>query len=212
MDNFLFLILQILTGLLWSITYILIIKQGFRDKASGMPMAAICANISWEFIFSFVYPHEGIQRIINIIWFTLDIIIMVQYLKFGRKEFGKNIPIKFFYSVFLLTLTLSFSIIIATVYEFNDLEGKYAAFAQNLMMSVLFIALLVKRRSMKGQSIYIAFFKMIGSFIPALAFYFYFSSVLINLFSAATFLFDLIYFALLYNQFRKKEECFAMNK
>jgi hypothetical protein len=31
-----------------------------------MPMAALCLNLSWEFIFSFVHPHTGIQRIINI--------------------------------------------------------------------------------------------------------------------------------------------------
>ena len=204
MNLLLFSIMQISTGLLWSIVYILIINQSFRDKTSGMPMAAICANISWEFIFSFIYPHKGLQGIIDIIWFTLDIIIVLQYINFGRKEFEKNISVKFFYLMFLLSMAFSFSIIIATVLEFNDFEGRYAAFAQNLMMSVLFISLLLKRGNTKGQSIYIAIFKMIGSFLPALAFYFYFESGLITLLSVATLFFDLIYIFLLYNQFRKE--------
>lgn len=204
MNLLLFSIMQISTGLLWSIVYILIINQGFRDKTIGMPMVALCANISWEFIFSFIYPHKGLQGIIDIIWFTLDIIIVLQYINFGRKEFEKNISVKFFYLMFLLSMVFSFSIIIATVLEFKDFEGRYAAFAQNLMMSVLFISLLLKRGNTKGQSIYIAIFKMIGSFLPALAFYFYFESGLITLLSVATLFFDLIYIFLLYNQFRKE--------
>jgi hypothetical protein len=34
---------------------------------------------------------------------------------------------------------------IGITFEFQDFEGKYAAFSQNLMMSILFVALLVKR-------------------------------------------------------------------
>jgi hypothetical protein len=203
LDTFWISILQIGTGLFWSIVYILIIKQGFRDKTAGMPMAALSANISWEFIFSFIYPHKGLQVIIDIIWFLLDVIILFQYVKYGRKEFEKTLPAKYFYPILLLTIALSFSIIIATVPEFNDLEGKYAAFAQNLMMSVLFISLLVKRGNTKGQSICIAFFKMIGSFLAAFAFYLYFRSELITILSVGTLIFDLIYIYLLYKQLRK---------
>lgn len=199
------LILEIGGGTFWSVTYILIIKQGFRDKTSGMPMAALCANISWEFIFSFIYPLEGIKGIIAVIWFALDAIVVLQYIKYGREEFGKTMPIKYFYPVFSLTIIVSFSIIIVSVHEFNDLEGKYAAFSQNLMMSVLFISLLIKRGSTKGQSIYVAAFKMIGSLTAAAALYFYFRSDLRTLLSAATLLFDLIYLALLYNQSRMEE-------
>jgi len=157
------LILQLGTGLFWIITYILIIKRGFQDKTYGMPMAAICANISWEFIFSFIYPHKSPQNIINIIWFILDIVIMFQYLGYGRKRFKKYMPEKFFYASFFMTLGISFLIIMAITFEFKDFEGKYAAFGQNLMMSALFISLLTRRGNLSGQSIYIAVFKMVGS-------------------------------------------------
>lgn len=195
MNSLLYAILQIATGLLWSITYILIIRQGFKDKTYGMPMAAICANISWEFIFSFLYPHGGLQNIIIIVWFVLDVFIAYQYLKFGPK--------KFLYSIFFLTIALCSWIIIASVYEFSDFEGKYAAFSQNLMMSILFISLLFKRGNAKGQSIYIAVFKMIGSLIPAIVFYFYFKSELIAVLSLGTFVFDLIYVVFLHEKNRR---------
>ena len=48
-------------GLFWSATYILIIRRGFKYKTFGMPMAALCANISWEAIFAFVTPHGALN-------------------------------------------------------------------------------------------------------------------------------------------------------
>lgn len=198
MDSLLLLILQIGTGVFWSITYILIIRQGFKDKMLGIPMIALCSNISWEFIFSFLYSHQGLQSIIDVIWFILDIIIVFQYMKYGRIEFEKILPSNFFYPVFLLTMALSFSIILATIPEFNDFNGKYAAFGSNFLMSVLFIALFFTRGNTKGQSLFIAIFKMLGSLFAALGFYIYFRTGLIALLSLGNLLFDLIYIALIY--------------
>lgn len=203
----LLLILQIGTGLFWTVTYILIIKIGFRDKTYGMPMVAICANISWEFIFSFIYSSSHPQNIINIVWFVLDVIIMLQYLIYGRRELKKYTQVKGFYSYFFITLAISFFIIIAITLEFNDFEGKYAAFSQNLMMSGLFIALLSRRGNLRGQSIYIAIFKMIGSLFAAIAFFMYFRSYLITIVSIATLIYDWIYVVLvckLHNKRTKK--------
>lgn len=198
-----FLILQVGTGFFWTITYILIIRCGFKDKTYGMPVVALCANISWEFIFSFIYPHEGLQLIINILWFFLDTIIMLQYLLFGWKSFKKYISAKYFYPIFLIVLVLSFFIIITISIEFNDFQGKYSAFAQNFMMSILFVVLLFARGNTLGQSIYIGIFKMFGSLLAAIGFYLYFESYLINLFSIGTLFFDLLYIVLLHNMIYK---------
>jgi hypothetical protein len=74
-------------GLFWSATYILIIRRGFKDKTFGMPIAALCANISWGMIFTFVLPHDAPQIYVNYIWFSLDVVIVIQFLKYGKKEF-----------------------------------------------------------------------------------------------------------------------------
>ncbi|MGN6709161.1 MAG: hypothetical protein ACTHKF_07430, partial [Candidatus Nitrosocosmicus sp.] len=44
---------------------------------------------------------------------------------------------------------------------------------QNLIISVLFIVMFFKRRSSRGQSIYIAVFKMLGTGLVRLYFYLY---------------------------------------
>ena len=100
--------LQIASGVFWTLTYLLIIKRGFRDKALGMPLTALCANISWEFIFSFIHPHGLPQIYVNYVWFVFDGIIVVQAVKFGARDFSKSVSVKLFYPFFALTLLLSF--------------------------------------------------------------------------------------------------------
>lgn len=188
--------LKIGTGIFWSITYLLIIKRGFNDKTYGMPMIALCANITWEFIFSFILPHQMPQLVVNIIWFALDTVIFFQFVKFGKNESPK-----WFLPTLVVTLTLNFLIVLAITLEFKDWFGKYSAFSQSLLMSILFIALLNKRNNVTGQSMYIAIFKMLGTLIASTLFLIFYPSLLIILLSIATFIFDWLYIGLLYVKF-----------
>ncbi|MBN3948462.1 MAG: hypothetical protein HWQ38_19190 [Nostoc sp. NMS7] len=86
---------------------ILLIQRGFKDQTYGMPLVALCANLSWEFIFSFIHPHQPPQIQINFVWLMLDLIILYEFFKFGQSEL-KHIPNKLFYPVFILTLFTSF--------------------------------------------------------------------------------------------------------
>ncbi|AHN21349.1 hypothetical protein [Lysinibacillus varians] len=189
-QDYFLLICQIGMGLFWIVTYIFIIKRGFHDEQYGMPMVAICANISWEFIFTFIYPHNDFQRIITFSWFVLDLVIMWQYLIYGRKEFKNTMSTTLFYTSFLFTLATSFLVILALSHELHDMQRIYAAFIQNLMMSGLFIGLFFARGSLAGQSMSIAVCKMIGTLFAAVAFYFYSSIPLITIISMATFMYD----------------------
>jgi len=193
--------LEIGSGIFWTLVYILIIRRGFYDKTYGMPIAALCANISWEFIFSFMIPHGPPQNYVNVVWFIFDLVIIFQTLRSGRAVFE---PSRLFYPAFLLGLVTSFGVILAITYEFSDRDGKYAAFGQNLMMSVLFIAMLLKRESLSGQSIYIALFKLLGTVLPSILFFLRFpGSVLLNFLYVAIFVFDAIYLAMLYVKHRE---------
>jgi hypothetical protein len=196
--------LQIGSGVLWTLVYILIIRLGFQEKTYGMPIAALCANISWEFIFSFIQPHEPPQNYINVIWFVFDLIIVLQTVRFGKAAFSRELPAYLFSPVFLLTVLMSFGAILAITYEFKDWDGKYAAFGQNLMMSVLFISMLLRRKDVSGQSIYIALFKMFGTLLPSVLFFLRFpSSILLNFLYVSIFSFDLIYLVMLYAKHRE---------
>jgi hypothetical protein len=193
--------LQIGSGVFWTLVYLLIIRLGYRDKTYGMPITALCANVSWEFIFSFMYPHSPPQNYVNVVWFAFDLVIVFQTIRFGNAAFE---PRKLFYPAFVLGLIISFGLILAITYEFSDWDGKYAAFGQNLMMSVLFIAMLLKRRDLSGQSVYIALFKMLGTVLPSILFFLRFpNSTLLNFLYISIFVFDAVYLVMLYAKERE---------
>jgi hypothetical protein len=197
--------LIIIGGAFWSLTYILIIRRGIIDRTFGMPLVALCANISWEGVFSFIVPQSLTQLYINYAWFILDLFIVFQFLRYGKSEFN-NISNKMFYAVFLLALVTAFGLILSITYEFKDWQGSYAAFGQNLIMSVLFIAMLFSRGNLRGQSIYIALFKMFGTGIFSLAFYIYqpiAQGVLLPFLFVSIFVYDILYIGLVYRKYRE---------
>lgn len=131
--------LAILSGVFWTIAYLLIIQRSIQDQRVGMPLVA-CMNISWEFIFSFMFPRDKPQLYINYAWFFLNLVVVIQYLKFGKFEFSKHFSENFFYAAFSSTLAVGFLNMLFISYEFGT--GKnviYTAFQINLIMSVLFI-------------------------------------------------------------------------
>ncbi len=200
--------IMMIGGAFWSATYILIIRRGFKDRTFGMPLAALCANISWEAIFAFFTPHDPPQLYVNYVWFFLDAVIVWQFLKFGKKEFPQ-LSYWQFYAVFALGISIAIPMILAINYQLEDEVGAYAAFGQNLMMSVLFVTMLMNRKGIAGQSFYIALFKMIGTGLSSLAFYLYRpiaqDSVLLQFFFVAIFVFDLIYTVSIYRKCKNYE-------
>src|SRR3954465_11869358 len=91
--------LTLISGVCWTIVYILIIIRSFKDKTYGMPFWALAFNISWEAIFSFVFLFATmpLQTVINRIWFLFDIAIVIAYCLYGQKEWPSGISKKLFY-------------------------------------------------------------------------------------------------------------------
>ncbi|HEY6534712.1 MAG TPA: hypothetical protein VIY08_02730 [Candidatus Nitrosocosmicus sp.] len=195
-------------GIFWILTYIFIISKGFKDKTYGMPLIALCANVSWEFIYSFIFPHTPPQLFINYLWFGLDVIIVIQFLKYSKNEF-LNLTSAKLYSIFILLLVSEFSIILLSSFITGEVKGAYTAFSQNLVMSVLFIIMLFKRKSLRGQSIYIAVFKMLGTGLTSLHYYVYepitHSSFILPTLYVLIFTFDIVYILLILRFYKKNK-------
>jgi len=126
----------------------------------------------------------------------LDVIIVIQFLKYGKKEFP-NIPKWQIFAIFALGISVAVPMILGISNELGDNVGAYAAFGQNLMMSILFVTMLINRQGIRGQSIYIALFKMIGTGLSSTAFFLYRpiaqDSTLLQFLFVVIFVFDLIY-------------------
>ncbi|WP_458683825.1 transmembrane-type terpene cyclase [Prescottella equi] len=160
-----------LGGLFWTLAYGGIIYASARDKTYGMPALALFTNIMWEVYWVFLAdpPADlggpeaaGAQKIANGCWLLLNLIIFAQFLRYGRKEFGNPPKLAFFgASAFMLAAVAVYMPEIQ-----RSLEPNLTAFpglAQNILMSGLFLGMLLSRRSLLGQSLFVAVCKMLGS-------------------------------------------------
>jgi len=188
----------------WLLTYLMLIRLAFMDKALGIPVLAVCGNISWEFIYSFIIPLTPPQVYLNILWLFLDIIILCLAIRFrqtSEQEFFRGL---FFYPGIAACLLLSFGAMLSMSCGFSDWIGKYAGFGQNLIMSLMFLVMLAKRQDLAGQSIYIALFKLLGSLGMFIWFYMAYSFMLVRTFLyISIFTCDALYLILLYRKHRE---------
>lgn len=198
-------IIEIFCGIFWILAYYFIIFKGFKDKSFGMPLIALAGNISWEFIFSFVYPqvgepHGAMQLPVNITWFFLDVIILYQYIKYGKQDFIERWPRWLFLPTIISSILVAFGLELLIINEFKDHIGIYTAFGANLVISITFIQMLYSRNSLKGQSFIIAISKMLGTFFSYFMVQPYVpNSKLVIMLWLTCFIFDLTYCILVFN-------------
>jgi len=176
------LILTVISGLCWTIVYLDGIRVGFRDKSYAIPFYALALNFAWETLYTiFGFRTNGVtvQNVFNAVWFSFDVGILYTYFKFGRKYFPRRLTPDSsadaegldksvaFIGWSVLGLVSALALEYAFIKEFGVAIGAgYSAFLQNLLMSILFISMLVRRRSREGQSITIAVNKWIGTLAP----------------------------------------------
>lgn len=161
-------LLTFVQGVFWVLTYIVVIRVSFRDRTYAMPLLAMSMNIVWEFLFTFIYPMSADkqQQIFNLVWFVLDLVILYTYLRFWRSDYPKHLPASLMWPQLILTLVAPAPVYVAIIKQFPSRElgsGAYTAYGDNLIMSVLFITMLIRRGDRRGQSLWIAWAKLLGT-------------------------------------------------
>lgn len=162
------------SGVLWILTYILIIRLAFKQKIYAMPLVPMGINATWEFIFAFIYPAQvsgpsyWISLAVMAFWFLLDVVIAISFLKFWDADWPAGIPGSWRYPILIGTVISAFAIIMGMQREFGDpLGGVYASFFENVFMSGMFIQMYMRRNSNAGQSLGIAVTKMLGTVLAS---------------------------------------------
>jgi hypothetical protein len=98
-----------------------------------------------------------------LIWLALDLVILAQAICFGPARYARTLTRLGFYGVLVLALGTALGIVLAISYAFHDRDGTYSAPPANLLMSALFVAMVLRQSDAGGQSIYIAYSKMLGT-------------------------------------------------
>jgi len=218
------LTLTVVSGLCWTIVYIDGIRLGFKHHSYAIPFYALALNISWELIYTYYGFQSAVsaQAVVNAVWLLFDVGILFTYFKFGWKYFPEHVTRPLlanpsatadgtdkmsiaFVGWSLLALMTGFCIELAFRVEFGVRTGAgYSAFLQNLLMSILFIDMLVRRGSAEGQSLTIAVSKWLGTLAPTILFGFMghtgfpHGSYLIIVVGLLCSVFDLLYIGLLW--------------
>jgi hypothetical protein len=165
-------ILTLVSGLCWTLVYIEGIRLGIKDRSYAIPFYALALNLAWELLHAYLGLRATIdlQTIINVVWFLFDVGILYTYFRYGRKYFPTNLA-SWFVPWSLLGLFTALWVEYAFVRQFGTFSGgAYAAFLQNLLMSVLFIGMLVRRGTTDGQSLIVAVSKWLGTLAPTITF------------------------------------------
>jgi hypothetical protein len=195
-----FLALTLLSGVAWTVVYIVAIRIGFQQKTYAIPAAALALNFAWESIYAIqgLATYVSVQTFINITWAVADVLVIYTFLRYGRRELPDFVsrPMFIAWSVLLLATAYVLQWLFIVEFGWQD-ASRYAAFLQNLLMSVLFIAMFAARGGPRGQSIVIAIAKWIGTLAPTIAFGALAGSALILGVGILCSVFDLAYLGLL---------------
>ncbi|MFI5937061.1 hypothetical protein [Actinoplanes sp. NPDC051494] len=169
--------LKILSGLCWTLVYAAAIRAGFRDRTYAIPAFALGLNFVWELLYFTggviywqQYPADiHAQTLINGLWAALDLGILVTFFRFGPGQWV-SLTRAGFLAMSAGGLVIGIGVHLAFLLQFGAENGaRYSAFAQNLLMSVLFLSMLHRRRSASGQSNFIAVNKLLGTLAPTIA-------------------------------------------
>jgi hypothetical protein len=210
------LFLTLVSGVAWSVVYIELIRCGFKDKTYGMPLFALGLNFAWELIYSYtgliLQPAGFIasQTYVNICWVVLDVLIIATYFKYGKERYIDETK-HFFLPWSILVFAVCFVLQFAFYFDhaFTKFEaGRYAAFLQNVAMSILFIHMFFTRKDTRGQSLTIAIPKWIGTLAPTILLgYLQEVNIFVILCGILCSIFDIIYIILLF-----KKKCILKTK
>lgn len=209
------LFLTLLSGICWTIVYIDLIRLGFKERTYGMPLIALALNLAWESLYSYINLRDNpsdYQSWILLIWFLLDIVIFYTYLRYGKKQFPKQLNKKYFLPWTIIIFIMAFIIQVSFYIQFGFLGAWYSAFIQNLIMSLLFINMLVTRINTKGQSLTIAILKCIGTLAPTFLYGVVYGNQLVLALGIFCLVFDIIYIYYLNIALKKSYHCLNSTK
>ncbi|SDT32357.1 transmembrane-type terpene cyclase [Actinoplanes derwentensis] len=169
--------LKVLSGVCWTCVYVAAIRAGLRDRTYALPLFAIALNLAWELLYfsgGVIYWDDypaGIhaQTVINGLWLIVDVGIIVTFVRFGPAQWP-GLTREGFAVMSAMALIAAAGVQAAFLAQFGAEDGaRYSAFTQNLVMSVLFVAMLHRRRDTSGQSNFIAVSKLLGTLAPTIA-------------------------------------------
>lgn len=190
------------TVLGWLATYVLAIRQAVLDRRVAVPVYLVAVNFAWEFSLGFILEQTDTQRRINVVWAVINVILLYQTFRYGRKDYPALSPRAFRWSV-IGVLIWAALLVMAGANEFHDFDGMYIGMMINVPLSAAFLLMLRQRGSSVGQSMYIAVAKFAGSLFAGFTGFLLYPHRLLFLVLVPTMVaLDIVYMVLLHRRMR----------
>lgn len=201
--------------LCWVVSYIAIIRHGFKNKFVEMPVFVAVGNIAWEFVWSFIYKTNmgdfylwGYRA-----WFFLDLFILYLVIRYGAKQFKapgfkKNIvPIVIGLMVFFIAFFYYFK-----AGGYDTPIGATSAFFLSVGISTLYIVLLHSNRNPDNFSLVAGISRAIGDTILTIFAINYTGIGIIGVMGAYVVVLDTVYVIMLWRLKHGKSTHIALEK
>ncbi|KAK3317802.1 hypothetical protein B0T19DRAFT_297840 [Cercophora scortea] len=163
----------LLMGTLWTIAYVLYIKQGFKDKSYGMPIVALCANIGWELIYGVFFPPSVAEMLMFVPWFFIDLVVVYTTIKFGPEQWKQSpLVANNLKTILGFGTVISFLLHLALIKTCAspDDAGFWSGFSCQILLGFSSVAHLLSRDNTSGHSWSIWWCRRIGSFAATVLF------------------------------------------
>ncbi|KAJ5928126.1 fumitremorgin C monooxygenase [Penicillium verhagenii] len=157
-------------GLGWAIHYFLQARKSLRDKTYSQAIFPLCANMAWEFVYTFIYPPKSrIHATIMGSWFFLGLIVMYSAVKSSPREWKHTTLVQRYLPIIFAVVLLYF---ISLHWAFAETWGPAvtgpwsAMFCQELLLWGSLSQLLVREDS-RGTSYTIWLTRFLGTLAGA---------------------------------------------
>ena len=147
----------------WILAYGLMIRRGVRDRSYGMPVAALMFNIAWETWFSLFSEAPVATRAGIGLYLIADLGVLWTCLRYGREDFESPLIRNHFPWWVLGFFVMGLVLVRQFALSFEDIAGGISATFTTVLLSVLLVAMLVRRNDVRGQSLYIALAVLFGN-------------------------------------------------
>jgi hypothetical protein len=76
-------------GSLWTICYILMLRESRRTRTYGMPLFVLAMNFAWEIIYALYVVEANLEFTVFGVWLLIDCGLVYYMLKYGKHEWDQ---------------------------------------------------------------------------------------------------------------------------
>jgi hypothetical protein len=156
--------------LLWVFTYMIVIRSIRKSQFIEIPLIAVTANFSWEFLWSFYFITDmGALYVWGYrLWFFLDCFIVYGLWQYGYKQLATKLEQTNAKLIILASLASWLPMLFFYIKNYDypiSHNGAYSGYILNVMMSALYISLFLRSNTRELMSKQGAWLKGVGTLL-----------------------------------------------